>query len=113
MSHTKYNCDKLIQNDQNEDGVIYGFKASKLREKLVNEINATNCFIKNRPLEDKRVVLQSWPTKLKVEGLQIHNKYQIIRDNDFATNDISNICIECAILVKGGEKAKDYTIVRC
>ena len=110
-SHTKYNCDMLTKNDQNEDGVVYGYKSKKLREKLVNEINATNCFIKNRPFEDKRVVLQSWPTKLKVHGLQIHNKYKIITDNDFETNDIANICLECTILVEGGQKDKDYTKV--
>ena len=59
VSHTRYNCDKLIKNDKNEDGVIYGFQSYKLREKLVNDINTTNCSIKNRPLEDKREILQS------------------------------------------------------
>ena len=108
MSHSRYNCDKLIKNEKNEDGVIYGHKLFKLREKLVNDINTTNGYIKHRPVGDKREILQSWPTKLQVKGLQIHNKLQIVREDDFMTNDLSNICLECTLLVDASEKAPSY-----
>ena len=108
VPYSRYSCNKLIKNDKNEDGVIYGHKSFKLREKLVNDINTTNGYIKHRPVGGKREILQSWPTKLQVKGLQIHNKLQIVRDNDFMTNDLSNICLECTLLVDEGEKATGY-----
>ena len=74
----------------------------------MNDINKTNGYIKQRPGGDQREILQSWPTKLQVKGLQIHNKLQIVRDDDFRTNDLSIICLECTLLVDGGEKAPGY-----
>ena len=89
--------------------MVCALKDMEMRESLFNDINRTTNFIKQRPKDCTKIVLPSMPKKIR--ALQIRNKYFIQNTDTLSQIDISNVCVDCAILNEGGLKHPDYTRV--
>ena len=105
--HHQFKCPHLDTDvlDGKTDAIqLHGTEGRSL---IVNELFRTNTFLKRRPMGDIRKVSKSMPKLIR--GLQIHQKYFIKYDDVFQTTDITNVCVECTILVQGGLKHPLYT----
>ena len=107
--HFQYNCPYLCEDGLDGTGIACQSKCKSSRDKICNELNRINNFVKTRPDGDCRVILPSMPKT--VRGLQIHNKFYILFDPNNLNKDITNVCVECTIIDQGGMKNPTYTKV--
>ena len=62
-----------------------------------------------RCADDDRVIMKSFP-KSRVPGLIIHRR--LLTDNSLVKpNVVSNMCVECTLLLQGGGEDERYTLV--
>jgi len=97
--HIKEKCDYLCKDGIYGKGMVCALIGMEMRESLFNDINMATNFIKQRPKDCTKIVLQSMPKKIR--ALQIHNKYFIQNTDTLSQIDISNVCVECTILNEG------------
>jgi len=97
--HMKEKCDNLCKDGIYGKGMVCALIDMEMRESLFNDINMATNFIKQRPKDCTKIVLQSMPKKIR--ALQIHNKYFIQNTDTLSQIDISNVCVECTILNEG------------
>ena len=85
--HFQYNCPYLCEDELDGTGIACQSKCKSSRDKICNELNRINNFVKTRPDGDSRVILPIMPKT--VRGLQIHNKLYILFDQNNLNKDIT------------------------
>ena len=106
--HFKETCEVLTKDNLGTIGVSCRLRDKQAREDLASEIHRTSR-VKSRPDPDPRIVLPNLPKRIK--GIQIHKKMFIDNNDNFSTIDITNVCIECTLILDGGIKPVEYNRV--
>ena len=106
--HFKETCEVLTKDNLGTIGVSCRLRDKQAREDLASDIHRTSR-VKSRPDPDPRIVLPNLPKRIK--GIQIHKKMFIDNNDNFSTIDITNVCIECTLILDGGIKPVEYNRV--
>ena len=82
----------------------------KVRQQLQSDLYQMNTVaISKRDDNDKRIIMKSF-SRAKVPGLIIHKR--LLVDNTLVEPlTPNNLCIECTILLPGGEEDPNFTLV--
>ena len=108
--HTYLKCEMLNTGNDGVIGITLQVNNRARRDRLAEDINSITNTIKYRKENDQRIVLQKLP-KRGIAALQIHNKYFIERTQLVNTITLAEVCVECTLLVVGGNKNPEYTNV--